>query len=312
MSETLTQAQTVANDYSTALQEIAAEEAPKIYGEGGGMAADGSLATAIDPVTFAKLSDSAYADGTSSPQNLPQGWREADEDELRALGLDPSMFNDDGSGSNASLFVNEDGQYVLAFRGSDKEWNDWSDNLTGSMMVTRQQKQATELGARVRSALEANGIDHSQLHFTGHSLGGGLASMASISTGVPATTFNPAGLGANDINFAQQRRIDLYAETSSASDERARVNAYVSEDDILNDFQDNTRAPDAYGTRHNIDTAGSPEEAFRAAYEQALGKGNIHAPEEYQAAVAAGNAAALKHRLDAHGLEPLIEALENK
>ena len=312
ISEALTLAGAVADEYSMALRSIGAEEAPGVYGEGGGAAADGRLAGAVDPVILAKLSDNAYSEGTSDSSDLPRGWHEVDEEDLRALGLNPSMFADDASGFNASLFVDADGRYVLAFRGSDPHWNDWYGNIAGAATVSQQQKQAVELGTQVRSALEANGIDHSRLQFTGHSLGGGLASMASIATGLKGTTFNPAGLGSNDIDYARDHRADLYGEASSTSVDKKRVTAYVSEDDILNDLQDHSPAPDAFGVRRTVGTPGSPEEAFTKAYEQVLGDGMLHTSDQYRAATAAGNAAAIKARLDAHGLDPLIRALEDK
>ena len=93
-----------------------------------------------------------------------------------------------GSGFGARVFRNTStGEYVVAFRGSDQEWNDW----TGANQElafggrARQLEQALELIAD----LQRSGISLSDVTFTGHSLGGGLATLASVFFNRPALTF---------------------------------------------------------------------------------------------------------------------------
>ena len=80
--------------------------------------------------------------------------------------------------------------YVLAFAGT----NDMEDlgldirQALGSMDIS-QYGNAKEFGEKF-----ANAYSDGERTFVGHSLGGGLAAMASLSTEVPAITFNPAAL----------------------------------------------------------------------------------------------------------------------
>lgn len=99
------------------------------------------------------------------------------------------------SGFLAALYTNEDAEYVLAFRGSDPDDADIdADVLQGFGIPTSQYEWAMRIA---RDVIEEHLSykNRKSLTFTGHSLGGGLASMASIFTGVvPALTFNAAGL----------------------------------------------------------------------------------------------------------------------
>ncbi|MGJ9423089.1 hypothetical protein [Aeromicrobium sp. CF3.5] len=100
-------------------------------------------------------------------------------------------------GAAAALFVNTDGDYVLSFRGTQpSETDDIFQDLQNAGNLPSEQHQwsirvAQEAGERAAGA----GGD---LDITGHSLGGSLASTASIATGQTATTFNAAGVGAGN------------------------------------------------------------------------------------------------------------------
>lgn len=104
------------------------------------------------------------------------------------LGLDEALFND-GSFS-ATLFYNpETGEYILAFRGTDN-LGDWKDNfIQASGGSSKQYGNAVVLASALDQALPPD-----SLSFTGHSLGGGLATAAALSVDAPATVFNPAAL----------------------------------------------------------------------------------------------------------------------
>jgi len=67
-----------------------------------------------------------------------------------------------------------------------------------------------------------------KLSFTGHSLGGGLATTASIVTGLKSTTFNPAGVHANTV----QRH------GHSLSDADGLITVYRLENEALSSLQD--------------------------------------------------------------------------
>ncbi|UTH74229.1 conjugal transfer protein TraG N-terminal domain-containing protein [Chromobacterium sp. IIBBL 290-4] len=112
--------------------------------------------------------------------------------ELLSRGLSPSMFEDAKSGFASALYRDEgSGRYTVAFRGTEGETNDMvTDALNAAGVVTSQYSLAANLAV----ALSMNSEFQGHLSYTGHSLGGGLASMASARTRSPARTFNAAGL----------------------------------------------------------------------------------------------------------------------
>jgi len=131
---------------------------------------------------FAQLSDCAYDDHV---QVCSQDWEAVDPS---TLGLDDSLFNH-GSFS-ATLFYNaQTDEYVVAYRGTD-DAGDWKDNvLQSGGDVTDQYQRAVDLAIAVQKALP-----NETLSFTGHSLGGGLATAAALSVNAPARVFNPSAL----------------------------------------------------------------------------------------------------------------------
>ncbi|MDR0522575.1 MAG: hypothetical protein LBH00_12095, partial [Planctomycetaceae bacterium] len=91
------------------------------------------------------------------------------------------------------------GKYVLAFAGTDI--TSFDDLQTNVQQAFGQQGVAQyEYAKAVASALAANNnFNASNTYITGHSLGGGLASAASITSGFHAYTFNAAGLHPNTV-----------------------------------------------------------------------------------------------------------------
>jgi hypothetical protein len=71
---------------------------------------------------------------------------------------------------------------------------------------------------------------------TGHSLGGGLASAATIVTGFTANTFNAAGLSSTTINDANTTRmgVGMFTPITNPS---SFISAYITRDDGLNKVQ---------------------------------------------------------------------------
>jgi hypothetical protein len=102
--------------------------------------------------------------------------------------------------------------YVLAFAGTEKEFADIASDvlqglgLEGSAFLNfvgfeSQYPKAMAIASALAPILKENGIT---LRYTGHSLGGGLASAAVIATNklqIPANTFNAAGLHRNTITY---------------------------------------------------------------------------------------------------------------
>jgi hypothetical protein len=220
----------------------------------------------------ALMADDVYNDRASPPP----GWRVAGEAELQALRLDPQMLQ--AGDFRARVYATGSGdetRYTIAMRGTRFEsLDDWKANAQQAFGAeAAHYRQALEIGERVgRSELAG------QVSFTGHSLGGGLASAAAVASGRPADTFNAAGLHDNTIARGEQIRASLGIET------RADVRAYSVDGEILTGLQEGgdrviggllgaglTRTPqgaaagaflldvpEAYGTRTVLD-ARAPE-----------------------------------------------------
>jgi len=133
-----------------------------------------------EEVTYAKLAEGVYdpefegADGYTRVKN----------------------HTDDKTGLQAALFVNQDtGHHVLAFAGTDpSSWANWKANLRQAFgRRSAQYEQGIDLAVGYHESTGGN------IHFTGHSLGGGIASASAIVTGGSATVFNAAGVHTNTL-----------------------------------------------------------------------------------------------------------------
>lgn len=217
------------------------------------------LARLSDAHDKAMLAAHTYGENTS----LPPGYRQIDPDtpegqaELKKLGISKDDLSPENSSIHAELFV-KDGQYVLAFRGTrpSESQDVVNDVEQGLGLNSEAYEKAIKLARILAFYTDRN------LSFTGHSLGGGLASAAAVATGLSATTFNAAGL---DVSSIKDR-----------SSTRSRVDAYYVEGEPLSAIQDSTVAslpfvasavasiatgqnipgrttlPLAYGTRHEL------------------------------------------------------------
>jgi RHS repeat-associated protein len=141
---------------------------------------------------YARISSDVY-----NNEGAPKGWSRLSEKDLKAMGLDPEMFysqKDGKSGFYAALYKNnETSAYVLAFRGTH-DLNDWKTDFKQALgRETEQYDKAVTLAQSVKNAMP----EQSGLVMTGHSLGGGLASVTSLRTGTIGITFNPAGVHKN-------------------------------------------------------------------------------------------------------------------
>jgi fliA regulated lipase len=202
---------------------------------------------------YARLAQAAYETGDP----IPDGWRKVDAEELKKLGIDPSEL-DTENGMQASVYQNADGKYVLAFRGTEPSRQpglDISNDIMGGTATSPQVLEAINLSTKLAKAVGRENVD-----FTGHSLGGELASAGALATGGKAVTFNAAGLSVTSETIARANCINNFGFNAQAPMDGSNVKAYCYAYDPLNGGQDiahsNTItdfiAPRAYGERHII------------------------------------------------------------
>lgn len=177
-------------------------------------------------VEKAKLAGNVYK--TTNPLRdtlgVPEGWKDISNDEgaLNKIGLSRDMLFDNNKSPDflarvyqpdSSIFGNDMNPTVV-FRGSRapeltsgigdtakkilldgdlsgiKNINDWTNNAAqGIGRDSDYYKKAVEIGNSLRGDVD----------ISGHSLGGGMASAAAMSSGHPAWTFNAAGLNSGTV-----------------------------------------------------------------------------------------------------------------
>ena len=145
------------------------------------------------------LAEDSYEYKNSDKLLTTTDWRRAtDPNEFPELAKVIEKLNDVNgkNGFYAQLYHNElTGEYTVSFRGSD-EVGDWTGtNAKQPFSLPDQYKYAQEIAILIKDS----GIPLDKVTFTGHSLGGGLASVASLTTGYKAYIYNPADLSSNTI-----------------------------------------------------------------------------------------------------------------
>ncbi|WBF66008.1 hemagglutinin repeat-containing protein [Desulfovibrio subterraneus] len=203
------------------------------------------------------LSDLSYAEEKDKNGN-PNPKYEENKKKMQDAGFeivpqedfDMTPFNNDKIGLASTLFYNkEKNEYVLAFRGTEMSKKDWVTNGAQAIGAT----DASQYGdVKSRAITKLN--DHvmskgATLTVTGHSLGGGLATMV-VASGFAdrAVVFNPAGLHDNSIA----------AIGGSREVAEQKTTAYISKLDVLNLLQDLLcgAIPKVIGKRVYVDDGG--------------------------------------------------------
>ncbi len=153
----------------------------------------------------------------------PTGWRDISDDPeaLERYGLTPGDL--DGSRPGATRLYEPDPDVfggdmrpTVAFRGTEKG-ADWKNNFAqGLNMDSPYYRDAVRVGNTLGDRVD----------YTGHSLGGGLASAAATAGGARGTTFNAAGLHSGTVTG--------YGGTARPAD----ISAYRVEDEMLTGVQE--------------------------------------------------------------------------
>ncbi len=158
----------------------------------------------------------------------PPGWHKASDEELAAFGLSPEELHPQGSGFNAEIYISDvpGAKPVMAFEGTDfSDPNDVNADVAQALgepeeYYNRAMNLATQISQRTGGEVE----------FTGHSLGGGLATAASQVTGAQAIVSNPAGVHPDTIS-------SFLAERGLSAPAADQVRSYVVEGDLLTGLQ---------------------------------------------------------------------------
>ncbi|MBC8726457.1 DUF2974 domain-containing protein [Paraburkholderia sp. 31.1] len=196
-------------------------------------------------VEKARLSDHVYE--PSRP--VPEGWanRSGDTEFLDRYGLDAMDFTIKGSNFRAQLYepdaavFGSDMNPTLAFKGTEMtSLADWSNNVNQSVNIESEYyERAVRSGTKLREITEP-------IDITGHSLGGGLCSAASVASSKDCWSFNAAGL--------HPKTVERYGGQVTPSN----INAYHVKGDILTVAQTWTPLPGAAGTPYPLSGSGSP------------------------------------------------------
>ena len=271
-------------------------------------------------VEKAKLAQNIYGDGQITNAlkpmpNVPEGWRDVSNDEgvLKSLNLDKDVLSDRQVDPDflARIYQPEkavfgdDMNTTLVFRGSRapeltegvgttlndvlikgdlsriKNVNDWSNNFSqGIGADSPYYKNAVLLGRRLQRA--------SNIDISGHSLGGGMASAASLSSGKPAWTFNAAGLNSGTV--------EKYGAKIIGSTDN--IQAYRVQGELLTKIQEGNTIDDVIKAKGDITSLIFKEEL----------------------SMAIPDAAGIKHTLpggtgtmlDRHGIDQTIQCIEDQ
>jgi len=231
----------------------------------------------LEKQIFALLSKCSYSKKTCFLPSV--GWHRLAKREITALGLDPNLF-DSASGFHAELFKTPSGKYIIGFEGTDSLRDILTDIAQGvpSPLVAALGIQYSQAARLAKTAGEQLGDN--LIAFTGHSLGGGLASLAGLLTGKRAVTFNAAGLNPLTMDMQvlaslAERHHALKKIFNLARNWRHRDNlitAYQVKGDELTFFQEKLKyipttltigldliLPDAVGRQVQLENPGGPD-----------------------------------------------------
>ncbi len=207
---------------------------PRPYGPGEFSSyVSGTQARELD-VDFMRMSYATYKDG---PQSVC-GWTEVSQQQLETMGWNPDVRLDvPGSQFRAMVFTDGQGNYVLAYRGTQAEGDmltdpDWQTNYgqSAGLQTDEFDRLAPQVAQEFKDTLATRGDDGAvnNLAITGHSQGGGLATVGSAITGIPAVTFDASGVHPDTF---ERLGLDMDAVRQDAS--AGQIRRYSMYEDLL-------------------------------------------------------------------------------
>lgn len=165
--------------------------------------------------------------------DVPEGWHRASDAELAQYGLSDDQLHPQDSGFNAELFIPDpqvfgaDAAPVLQFEGTD--FGDLEDVNADVAQALGNDEAYYNQALDIASSVAEHGGD--EVIFSGHSLGGGLATAAALVTGNPGIVSNPAGVNPATVEDA------LAARGLSFDQADGDISTYSVEGDLLTELQ---------------------------------------------------------------------------
>lgn len=187
-------------------------------------------------LTHARLAQGAYTNvDFDNPENNSEidGFKPVSAERAEEiLGKDwkKLLDQDEKNGFYATLYEDKNGNMVVAYRGTDPGAgiNDIKEDYMQAMGLSSDQYNASvKLAKKVQDAKNAGDIK-GDVSITGHSLGGGLATIAGAATGYPTYTYNAAAVHEK-----------TYERNGIDANNTKHIQAYVGTKDPLNGLQDN-------------------------------------------------------------------------
>lgn len=159
---------------------------------------------------YAQMATGVYASGEVNKTPDASGWEH----------LQLFRHEDDISGFSASAYL-KGGEIVISFAGTN-EGVDWNSNIPAAGGLGAWQiVEALDYAFRVKAA-----YSEATISFTGHSLGGGLASVVAVMLGLTAKVFDPAPFelsARNPLVLAQ-----VYVQALVRQYDDSNLNIYLS------------------------------------------------------------------------------------
>lgn len=208
--------------------------------------------------------------------------------------IDEFNATNPNTGFHAERYYNEKtNEYTIAFEGtnSDEIWNDIikADAKLGLGGIPEQYKLAYKIAEYINNS---NFPDNVKINFTGHSLGGGLASLVGLVTNKPTYTYNAAGVNKNIT--------DAWGLTEKVERKKySNIKAFQSEKDQLTSVQEGNLKPIATGAVTGVVTAINPIKGIKLSTDVFTGKA---------AAPAVGNKEKVWNN-SGHSITPMVSCL---
>ncbi|MGJ0635803.1 phospholipase [Xenorhabdus bovienii] len=169
------------------------------------------------------------------------------KDEISKAGIDPAILEDSSTGFQAGVYRNK-GLYIVSFTGSNEIQDFMASIRQGLGFKEEQYGQAVKLAQAALKGFGENVI------FTGHSMGGGLASVAALTTGKPAVIFNAAGVSDSTL-----KSMGLSPKASREVAENGLIRNYIVEHDWLDNLQKTLPIPQPMGNKILLEYEYEPE-----------------------------------------------------